>query len=660
MASLTAPGVYVEEIPSGVRPIQAAGTSTAAFFGEAERGPIGEMKQIFNFTEYRNIYGNFLDGGRYLAHSVLHFFENGGATCYIGRVANGAEVASVTVLDRAPSPDEQDTLTISASSAGVWGNRIMVEIDSDASNNPGSFFNLTVLQDNPDPDGDPIVLETFADLSMDSGSANFVDNIVNSQSQYIETNANESNTNQIPGFSQSADIQITGSALIGTNQREFRININGDGFRTVDITQAMTGADPASVSDIETAIRDTIQAMTPLRESTDVEAYSQATVTFTDTASIGVLAIAAGHPAAELPPASSSVIIQDADEASRNVAGALNLGLRHGGTEILGSANMRPQNSAADDPYLLGDDTTGGAVSDVEPGTDGSTVDALHFLDVFSWLDTIRDVSLIAAPGIGSTDVINAGMNYCASRPLGDCFYIADMDIDDDTFEEARAFPGNLDPTTYGAVYWPWLTTIDRTGVSQSPVPVPPSGFMAGLYSRIDARRGVWKAPAGTEAFLSGVNGLVTHVTDVQQGLLNNEQRSVSVIRKFPNSGFVPWGTRTIGDGGDYKYIPVRRLAIMLKKSIYDGIQWAVFEPNDEPLWAELRLNIGTFMHNLFRQGAFQGGSPKKAYFVKCDSETTTQADIDLGIVNVLVGFAPLKPAEFVVVKIQQKTAEAA
>ena len=118
------------------------------------------------------------------------------------------------------------------------------------------------------------------------------------------------------------------------------------------------------------------------------------------------------------------------------------------------------------------------------------------------------------------------------------------------------------------------------------------------------------------------------------------------------------WGARSL-DGADalaseWKYIPVRRLALYLEESLFRGLQWVVFEPNDEPLWSQIRLNVGAFMHNLFRQGAFQGTSPRDAYFVKCDNETTTQNDINLGIVNVIVGFAPLKPAEFVILKIQQ------
>jgi uncharacterized protein len=184
----------------------------------------------------------------------------------------------------------------------------------------------------------------------------------------------------------------------------------------------------------------------------------------------------------------------------------------------------------------------------------------------------------------------------------------------------------------------------------------PPSGFVAGIYARTDASRGVWKAPAGSDASLTGAIGLSVVLTDDQNGILNPQ--AINCIRSFPVYGTVVWGARTLRGndqiGSEWKYIPVRRLALYIEQSLYRGTQWVVFEPNAEPLWAQIRLNVGAFMQDLFRKGAFQGKSPSEAYFVKCDSETTTQNDINLGIVNILVGFAPLKPAEFVIIQIQQ------
>jgi phage tail sheath protein FI len=189
-----------------------------------------------------------------------------------------------------------------------------------------------------------------------------------------------------------------------------------------------------------------------------------------------------------------------------------------------------------------------------------------------------------------------------------------------------------------------------------------PCGIMAGLFSRTDANRGVWKAPAGIDAALNGVQGLSVTLTDKENGMLN--PLGVNCLRTFPVFGTVAWGARTLRGADqaadEYKYIPVRRTALFIEESLYRGLKWVVFEPNDEPLWAQIRLNVGAFMHNLFRQGAFQGTSPRDAYFVKCDKDTTTQNDINLGIVNIAVGFAPLKPAEFVVIQLQQMAGQIA
>ncbi|HJR08389.1 MAG TPA: phage tail sheath subtilisin-like domain-containing protein [Pyrinomonadaceae bacterium] len=203
----------------------------------------------------------------------------------------------------------------------------------------------------------------------------------------------------------------------------------------------------------------------------------------------------------------------------------------------------------------------------------------------------------------------------------------------------------------HSAVFYPKLVYSDA-GIKKL---IGASGIIAGLMARIDSTRGVWKAPAGTEADLRGVLDVEVNLTDLENGVLN--KLGVNCIRKFP-SGIVNWGARTLDGsddiGSEWKYIPIRRLALFLEESLFRGTKWVVFEPNDEPLWAKIRLNLNAFMMSLFRQGAFQGSTPDKAFYVKCDGETTTQNDRNLGIVNIEIGFAPLKPAEFVVIKIQQ------
>jgi phage tail sheath protein FI len=202
-------------------------------------------------------------------------------------------------------------------------------------------------------------------------------------------------------------------------------------------------------------------------------------------------------------------------------------------------------------------------------------------------------------------------------------------------------------------LYFPRLVA---TGDDGPHTEYPPCGVIAGIWARTDGQRGVWKAPAGTEATVVGATDLALTMNNLENGTLN--VLGINCLRRFPIIGQVVWGARTMvgadAQTSEWKYLPVRRLALFLEESLFRGSQWIVFEPNDEPLWAQIRLNFGAFLHDMFRQGAFQGSTPKDAYFVKCDRETTTQNDIDRGIVNIVVGFAPLKPAEFVVIQLQQ------
>lgn len=218
---------------------------------------------------------------------------------------------------------------------------------------------------------------------------------------------------------------------------------------------------------------------------------------------------------------------------------------------------------------------------------------------------------------------------------------------------------GNL--ARNAALYFPRVVEPDIARKGQLSAFVP-CGAVAGIMARTDAQRGVWKAPAGLDAGLNGVVKLGVELNDAENGTLNQE--GVNCLRSFGISGRVVWGARTLRGADqladEYKYVPVRRTALFIEESLYRGTQWVVFEPNDEPLWAQIRLNVGAFMQTLFRQGAFQGATPKQAYLVKCDSETTTPTDQNNGIVNILVGFAPLKPAEFVIIQIQQMAGQTA
>lgn len=257
-----------------------------------------------------------------------------------------------------------------------------------------------------------------------------------------------------------------------------------------------------------------------------------------------------------------------------------------------------------------------------------------------------------------SEDTYKTAAKYCIDRRA---FLVADPPTDTDTIEEGEKHVQKLldsvgtDNGKNVGLFFPRLKMPDINKENRVQT-FAASGAVAGVFAKTDLQRGVWKSPAGIEASLVGVKEFATKMTDPENGRLNI--LGVNCLRNFPGVGNVVWGSRTlVGSdrlGNEWKYLAVRRFTLFIEESLFRGTQWVVFEPNDEPLWAEIRLNVGAFMQSLFRQGAFQGKSPREAYFVRCGSDTTTQDDINKGIVNIEVGFAPLKPAEFVIIKIQQ------
>uniref|UniRef100_A0A7V4GAF7 Phage tail sheath family protein n=1 Tax=Desulfobacca acetoxidans TaxID=60893 RepID=A0A7V4GAF7_9BACT len=318
----------------------------------------------------------------------------------------------------------------------------------------------------------------------------------------------------------------------------------------------------------------------------------------------------------------------------------------------LGAGGAVP--GSAQGPGVPGDDGdlpgSGNLIGDSNAKTG---IHALDDVDLFNLLCIPR----CAAADLSEAEraaVMTAAVTYCEAKRA---FFLMDTPAGLDTVDEIRTWL-NANATLRhknAALYFPRVQIPDPLNAFRLRS-VGASGTIAGLCARTDSARGVWKAPAGTEATLRNVQKLDYTLTDAQNGALN--PLGINCLRTFPVYGNVCWGARTL-EGSDqqaseWKYVPVRRLALFLEESLYRGTKWVVFEPNDEPLWSQIRLNIGAFLHNLFKQGAFQGTTPREAYFVKCDKETTTQNDRNLGIVNILVGFAPLKPAEFVIIKIQQ------
>jgi phage tail sheath protein FI len=311
--------------------------------------------------------------------------------------------------------------------------------------------------------------------------------------------------------------------------------------------------------------------------------------------------------------------------------------------------------TANDQQYKLGsgDDGTAAIVGTTLTGNLGAKTGLYALEDV----DLVNILCIPRAADLSATEmraVYDEASTYITSRRG---FLLVDIPLATASLDAMQTWLAQNDSlrSKNAAVYFPRTFVPDSQNGNRLKS-IAASGTIAGLYARTDATRGVWKAPAGTDATLQNVQALAYTLTDLQNGALN--PLGVNCLRTFPIYSHICWGARTL-DGADqlaseWKYVPIVRLALFIEESLFRGTKWVVFEPNDEPLWAQIRLNVGVFLNGLFRLGAFQGGTPQEAYYVKCDRETTTQADRNLGIVNIEVGFAPLKPAEFVVITIQQ------
>jgi phage tail sheath protein FI len=545
MPTYTYPGVYIQEIPSGVHTITGVSTSNTAFVDFFPRGPVDEAVEITSFGDFERIFGG-LDARSESSYGIMQYYLNGGQTAFVVRVAPGALTASGWLEGSSPP---QHSLLVSAASAGAWGNFIDIAVDHNIDPQllaaDATLFNLVAREfQQVGTTRIPVSVETYRNLSMNKLSPRYALTVVNP-----------------PGGSSL--IQLGDGGGLGAPPNPTGTDVIGDAAH----------ANPLALSELAG----------PRQAGGDGDA----------------------------PPAPNA--------------------LPAGNWATLGAA------------ALVGSEVT---------------KTGMHALDRIE-PSLFNLLCLPAAANLsdsGQDSVYSNAEAYCLEKRA---FVILDIPKGTTT---AHLMSDWLGTTLHGglrhqnaAVYFPRLRLPDPLSPAQ-PRDVGASGTLAGIYARTDSTRGVWKAPAGIEATLVGVSGLTLTLNDLENGQLN--PLGINVLRNFPVYGMVSWGGRTLRGADqladEWKYIPVRRTALFIEESLFEGTKWVVFEPNDEPLWAQIRLNVGAFMHDLFRQGAFQGKSPQEAYFVKCDRETTTQNDINLGIVNILVGFAPLKPAEFVVIKLQQ------
>ena len=528
----TYPGVYIEELPSGVRTITGVATSITGFVGKALRGPADQPVTITSFADYERVYGG-LHRDMTLSYAVRDFFLNGGGQAVIVRLYKA------TVGSASKATYEIPNLTLQAASEGAWGMQVRARVDKKPVSDPNLVAVATRLGVQP---------ADLFDLTVRDG---------------------------------------------GTGRTETFLNL--------------TTKESARRADRVLAAESTLVRVTAVLPSNT-----------SPTAHAGALTDAdVWTNASRSTPAKTTATTDVAVDSA-----------------ALDAATYKGSQSAKTGLYQL------------------------EKVDLFNLLCMLPD----ARGGDVPDDVYQEALGYCVKRRA---MLLVDPKAGWTTVSAAQSGAAGMnlngDMARNAAIYFPRIKQADSELGGQIDTFVP-CGTIAGIMARTDTQRGVWKAPAGLDASLGGVAGLQLDMTDAENGLLN--PLGINCLRTFPVHGGVVWGSRTMrgadAAADEYKYIPVRRLALFLEESLYRGTQWVVFEPNDEPLWAQIRLNLGAFMHNLFRQGAFQGTAPRDAYFVKCDKETTTQNDINLGIVNIVVGFAPLKPAEFVVIKLQQMAGQIA
>ena len=529
------PGVYVEEVPSGVHTIAGVATSIAAFIGRAVMGPVGQPVAINSFADFERSFGG-LDVDCPMTYAVSGFYQNGGSKAVIIRLykQDGDKTTKATI--RIPGKDQTKPLVLEARTEGAWGNMLRARVDYQVSDEVAQkygltkddLFNLTVRNM---PNGPQ---ESFLNVTIKE-SPRRLDSLLATESALVE----------VPDV---ANMGFPGA------------HTDPDPGKSVwDDT-----ADPAKAT-------------------------------------------------------STKVVLGGADEAADSVT-------LTDKADFTGSENGKTGMYALQKVDLFN-------LLCIPPDTRHGDTPKEVYQEALAFCVKRRAMLIVDAP-VGWKDANDITANNNKK--------LADLGINDENARNA-------------ALYFPRVTAADPLRGSQLDTFVS-CGMVAGVIARTDARHGVWKAPAGIDAALSGIVGLAASLTDAQNGMLNS--LGINCLRSFPQTGPVVWGARTLRGADlladEYKYIPVRRLALFIEESLYRGTRWVVFEPNDEPLWSQVRLNVGAFMHNLFRQGAFQGQTPDKAYVVKCDKDTTTQNDINLGIVNIVAGFAPLKPAEFVVINIQQ------
>ncbi|MEN6325587.1 MAG: phage tail sheath family protein [Syntrophomonas sp.] len=577
MAEYLSPGVYVEEFDSGGVPMAGVSTSTAGFFGLAQKGPIeGIPELITSPADFRRIFGSYLSENafgeyRFLAYAVDHFFANGGSRCYVMRVApSDAKVSTnITKEDKAP------VLQISAKNPGEWGDKVRLTISAASKAKTQIYEVLGPKQYKVKScagfnQGDVVVFNDEAGKQYNR--------VISSQDNIIE-------------LETALDGDVEDNALLPEKVLmtcEFNVQVSfGDEAETFEKVSLNAAASNYVVKVLEKSNIVKVAHTPNVKEK-----------------------------AAEVLAPFETISGLEDEEESMIIA-------------LSGGSDGSLAKLAASD--FIGEDRGPGKRTGLQ-----------------SFIDN-DEVAIISVPGVTDPNVQLSLVAHCEN--LKSRIAILDVPRENKKVADVMAHR-NIFDSSYCAMYAPWLQVFDP--LDKKNIFIPPSGSMAGIYSRSDQVRGVHKAPAN-EVVRSCI-GLDCQYNKGEQDILNPQ--GVNLIRYFTGQGIRVWGARTCSSNGLWKYVNVRRLFIFLEESIKRGTNWVVFEPNDEPLWARVQRTIDAFMTRVWRDGALMGSSPAEAFYINIGRNTMSQDDIDNGRLICVIGVAPVKPAEFVIFRITQKTNE--
>ncbi|RTL46567.1 MAG: phage tail sheath family protein [Burkholderiales bacterium] len=680
MPEYLAPGVFVEEVSFRSKSIEGVSTTTTGFIGPCRYGPVTEAPDILtSLTEFERSYGDGnplgfgADGSttsaNYLRHAVASFFEEGGKRLYVSRVFRPRGGSYPTNLDTAvgatPYADGHARLAVGG------GNQFRI-----VARYPGAYGNLqvrfgiklgpNVLGALPDPGGGGGLIATLANLA--DGDVVWI----TTASAALNTPATGANPpaavrsitdlplyvahKSVTGtWTFSAGVAPAGTAPGATTftLADFALTLTpgtGDAIRPVTLSLEVLTADGRSLGAWSGL------PLEPAHKTAGVPdgIFDLFSLNGASSAGLPIVLLNGSAPATNLID-NGSTLLQALD--------ALSTGLDLKITQIewddatqneLGALRRKFERGLVAVAWLAGGN------DGLLPGRaeyEGRADPTQDYATGLKQFESIEDISIVAAPGstwAASTrpDDVAAITNLLIAHAEHMRYRIAVLDSHESMkIADVRKLKAKLD-SKYAALYYPWVTVFD--GVTRQPLNLPPSGFVAGIYARNDTERGVYKAPANE--VVRGAIGFETLINTAQQEVLNPE--GINCFRFFEGRGNRLWGARTISSDPEWKYVNLRRYFAYLERSIDKGTQWAVFEPNGEALWANVRATIRDFLVNEWANGALLGDKPEKAFFVRCDRSTMTQNDLDNGRLVCLIGVAPLKPAEFVIFRIGQWTAD--